>query len=45
MSVGFEEDQLDSVCISFDKLNKIKAEGVEAELTEKDLIRQLSQNS
>ena len=35
LSVGFEEDQLDSVCISFDKLNKIKAEGVEAELTEK----------
>ena len=36
LSVGFEEDQLDSVCISFDKLNKIKAEGVEAELTEKE---------
>lgn len=35
LSVGFEEDQLDSVCISFDKLKKIKAEGVEAELTEK----------
>lgn len=35
LSVGFEEDQLDSVCISFDKLNKIMAEGVEAELTEK----------
>lgn len=35
LSVGFEEDQLDSVCISFDKLNKIEAEGVEAELTEK----------
>ena len=35
LSVGFEEDQLDSVCISFDKLNKIKAVGVEAELTEK----------
>ena len=35
LSVGFEEDQLDSVSISFDKLNKIKAEGVEAELTEK----------
>lgn len=35
LSVGFEEDQLDSVCISFDKLNKIKAEGVAAELTEK----------
>ena len=31
LSVGFEEDQLDSVCISFDKLNKIKAEGVEAD--------------
>ena len=35
LSVGFEEDQLDSVCISCDKLNKIKAEGVDAELTEK----------
>lgn len=35
LSVGFEEDQLDSVCISFDKLNKIQAEGVEKELTEK----------
>ena len=35
LSVGFEEDQLDSVCICFVKLNKIKAEGVEAELTEK----------
>ena len=35
LSVGFEEEQLDSVCISFDKLNKIKAEGVEAELIEK----------
>lgn len=35
LSVGFEEGELDSVCISFDKLNKIKAEGVERELTEK----------
>ena len=34
-SLGFEEDQLDSVCISFDKLDKIKAAGVEKELTEK----------
>ncbi len=35
LSAGFEEDQLDSVCITFDKLSKIKAEGVEAELTGK----------
>lgn len=36
LSVGFEESQLDSVCITFDKLNKIGAEGVEKELTEKN---------
>ncbi len=35
MKLGFEEAQLDSVCISFDKLDKIGAEGVAAELTEK----------
>ena len=35
LSAGFAEDQLDSVCITFDKLNKIQASGVEAELTEK----------
>ena len=35
LSAGFEESQLDSVCITFDKLNKIQAAGVEAELTEK----------
>ena len=34
-SMGFEPDTLDSVCISFDKLDKIGAEGVAAELTEK----------
>lgn len=34
-ALGFEEAQLDSVCISFDKLDKIGAEGVAAELTEK----------
>jgi len=33
--LGFEAEQLDSVCISFDKLDKIGAEGVAAELTEK----------
>ena len=36
LSLGFGEDQLDSVCISFDKLNKIGAEGVEKELREKE---------
>lgn len=35
LTAGFTEDQLDSVCITFDKLNKIKAEGVAAELTAK----------
>ncbi|MDD7209674.1 MAG: histidine--tRNA ligase [Lachnospiraceae bacterium] len=35
LSVGFKEDQLDSVCISFDKLHKIHEEGVEKELMEK----------
>ncbi len=35
LKCGFEEGQLDSVCISFDKLDKIEVEGVIAELTEK----------
>ena len=35
--MGFAADQLDSVCISFDKMDKIGAEGVKAELTEKQL--------
>ena len=33
--MGFAADQLDSVCISFDKMDKIGADGVKAELTEK----------
>ena len=33
--LGFTEDQLDSVCISFDKMDKIGAEGVIAELRDK----------
>ena len=33
--MGFAPDSLDSVCIAFDKLDKIGAEGVTAELTEK----------
>ena len=35
LSCGFEESQLDSVCISFDKQDKIGADGVKAELTDK----------
>ncbi|MGN0106837.1 MAG: histidine--tRNA ligase [Hominilimicola sp.] len=34
-NVGFAENQLDSVCITFDKLDKIGAEGVVGELTDK----------
>ena len=34
-NMGFAADTLDSVCISFDKMDKIGAEGVAAELTEK----------
>ena len=33
---GFAEEQLDSVCISFDKLDKIGAEGVKEELVSKE---------
>lgn len=35
LALGFAEDTLTSVCVSFDKLDKIGAEGVAAELTEK----------
>lgn len=35
MYMGFKEKDLDSVCIIFDKMDKIGAEGVEAELQEK----------
>lgn len=34
--MGFAEDQLDSVCISFDKLDKIGADGVRDELLGKE---------
>ena len=34
-SFGFAESELDSVCITFDKLDKIGGEGVSRELTEK----------
>lgn len=38
LGCGFEENQIDSVCISFDKLDKIGVEGVQAELTEKGFL-------
>lgn len=34
-ALGFPEEELPSVCVSFDKLDKIGAEGVAEELTEK----------
>ena len=34
-NIGFAADTLDSVCVSFDKLDKIGADGVVSELTEK----------
>ncbi len=37
MKAGFTEDQLDSVCITFDKLDKVSREGVIAELREKGM--------
>ena len=36
-SMGFAVDTLDSVCITFDKMDKIGVNGVKAELTEKQL--------
>ncbi|MBO4704320.1 MAG: histidine--tRNA ligase [Spirochaetaceae bacterium] len=36
-NMGFPKDSIDSVCISFDKLDKIGVDGVTAELTEKEL--------
>ena len=38
--MGFAEDSLDSVCIIFDKLDKIGPEGIAAEMTEKGLPQQ-----
>lgn len=37
MTMGFPEEALDTVSVSFDKLDKIGAEGVAAELTEKSM--------
>lgn len=35
LTMGFSEDSLDSVCITFDKMDKIGADGIESELKEK----------
>ncbi len=35
LNVGFKEDDLDSVCVTFDKLDKIGADGVKDELLQK----------
>lgn len=35
LHLGFEENDLDSVCITFDKLDKIGMDGITAELTDK----------
>ena len=40
-SVGFAADDLDSVCISFDKLGKIGPDGVKAELESKGFDQEL----
>ena len=37
MNMGFAVDTLDSVCITFDKMDKIGVEGVRAELAEKEM--------
>lgn len=39
LSAGFEEEQLDSVCITYDKLAKIQTAGVIAELTDKGFAK------
>ncbi len=44
LKCGFELGQLDSVCISFDKLDKIGAEGVSAELKEKEFADSAIEN-
>lgn len=36
LNCGFEEDQLDSVCITFDKMDKVGLDGVKKELEEKE---------
>ncbi len=44
LSMGFEEKDLMSVCITFDKMDKIGAEGVEKELMEKQFSTKVVEN-
>lgn len=44
LTMGFSEDSLDSVCITFDKLDKIGAEGIEKELKEKNFPEKAIKN-
>lgn len=44
LTMGFSEDSLDSVCITFDKLDKIGAEGIEKELKEKNFPEKAIRN-
>ena len=37
-SIGFPQEALQSVCISFDKLDKIGMDGVAEELIEKEMV-------
>lgn len=40
LSIGFDENELPSVCITFDKLDKVGVEGIKSELTEKGFSKQ-----
>lgn len=44
VQMGFSESDLDSVCITFDKMDKIGMEGVAAELNEKGFAAEAVQN-
>ena len=43
-SFGFKEDTLDSVCITFDKLDKIGIKGISEELSEKEFTKEAIEN-
>ena len=43
-NMGFEKDSIDSVCITFDKMDKIGASGIEAELNEKGFSQNAIKN-
>lgn len=43
-NIGFAKEDIDSVCITFDKLDKIGADGIEKELQEKNFSAQAIEN-